>query len=336
MSARFLLLLLTFVSAAASGQQAGPAVSGKTYSEVAVYPLRDAPATAQSLNEARLSAEVSAAVTAIPVEVGQVVPKGTALVRLEPRDYQLAAERAAAALQSAQARLELAEGQLRRGQELKQRNFISQEALHQRETEVEVLRAEVALNRAQLETARRNLEKTTLRAPFRAVVRERLAHVGELAAPGTPLVALVDLSRVEVAAQIQVKDADSLRNARDIEFVALGERHPLRLSRVSPAINPDARNVEARLEFTGNAAAPGASGRIAWRDSQPHLPPELVVRREGRLGVFVLENGHARFVPLPEAQEGRPAPASLPPGARIAVDGRHLLKDGQPLTAQRP
>ncbi len=330
----FLLLALTIT--AANAQQANTTVSAKAFAEVAVYPMRDAPASARSLNEAKLSAEVSARVIAIPAEVGQVVPKGTPLIRLDSRDFELAADRADAALKSAQARLELAESQLRRGRELKERNFISQEALNQRETEVEVLRAEVALNRAQRETARRSLEKTTLRAPFRAVVRERLAHVGELAAPGTALIALVDLSRVEVAAQVQVKDVASLQNASEIEFVALGSRHPLKLSRVSPAINPDARNVEVRLAFTGNEAAPGASGRIAWRDTTPHMPPELVVRREGRLGVFVLENRHARFVPLPEAQEGRPAPAELPPDTRIAVDGRHLLTDGQPLAAQRP
>lgn len=336
MLSRILPLLLALAIAPAHAQPGNASVTAKPFAEVAVYPERDAPAAARSLNEARLSAEISARVVAIPVEVGQVVPKGAPVVRLDTRDFELAAERAAAALKSARARLALAESQLRRGQELRARNFISQEALNQRETEVEVLRAEVTLDRAQLETTRRSLEKATLRAPFRAVVRERLAHVGELAAPGTPLIALVDLSRVEVAAQVQVKDVASLQGAREIQFLALGARFPLKLTRVSPAINPDARNVEARLAFAGDEAPPGAAGRIAWRDTRPHVPPELVVRREGRLGVFLLENAHARFVPLPEAQEGRPAPADLPPDAPIALEGRHGLTDGQPLTARKP
>jgi RND family efflux transporter MFP subunit len=334
MNQRLLFVLLALMLPAAQAQAPGPGVMAKTFAEVAVYPEREAPAAAQSLNEAKLSAEVSATVVAIPVEVGQVVPRGAPLVRLDSRDFELAAERAGAALKSAQARLDLAESQLRRGQELQARNFISQEALHQRETEVEVLRAEVTLQRAQLDTARRNLAKTTLRSPYRAVVRERLAHEGELAAPGTPLLALVDLSRVEVAARVQVKDVAALQGAKNVDFVALGGRFPLKLLRISPAIDPDARNVEARLAFAGEGAQPGASGRIAWRDPRPHLPPELVARRDGRLGVFVLENGRARFVPLPQAQEGRPAPAELPPGARIAVEGRHLLSDGQPLKPQ--
>lgn len=334
MNKRLLILLFALSAAAAQAQTTSPGVTARAFAEVAVYPEREAPATAQSLNEAKLSAEVSATVVAIPVEVGQVVPKGAPLVRLDARDFELAAERAGAALKSTQARLELAESQLKRGQELQARNFISQEALHQRETEVDVLRAEVTLQRALLDAARRNLAKTTLRSPYRAVVRERLAHEGELAAPGTPLLALVDLSRVEVAARVQVKDVAALEGAKKVDFVALGRRYPLKLLRVSPAIDPDARNVEARLAFAGEGAQPGASGRIAWRDPRPHLPPELVARRDGKLGVFLLENGKARFVPLPEAQEGRPVPAELPPEARIAVEGRHQLSDGQPLKQQ--
>ncbi|MGB5079804.1 MAG: hypothetical protein WBO23_03560, partial [Burkholderiales bacterium] len=107
------------------------------------------------------------------------------------------------------------------------------------------------------------------------------------------------------------------------------------LLRVSPAIAPQARTVEARLRFRGEPAAAGASGAVTWRDSRPHIPAELVVRREGRLGVFVDERGLARFHPLAEAQEGRPAPADLAPGTRIVVSGQLALLDGQPLAAPR-
>jgi hypothetical protein len=89
--------------------------------------------------------------------------------------------------------------------------------------------------------------------------------------------------------------------------------------------------VDARLRFTGAAAAPGASGRIAWRDGDAHVAPELVVRRAGRLGVFVDDAGTARFHALPEAQEGRPARVDLPPNARLVVQGQLALKDGQRL-----
>jgi RND family efflux transporter MFP subunit len=333
---RLLIFLAVALPALAHAQNGGapaaPVVSARPFADVALFPEREAPATAQSLNEARLAAEVSAAIAAIPVEVGQTVAAGAVLVRLEARDFELGLARAKAQLDAAQSRLQLAESQLARARDLRARNFISSEALHQRESEAEVQRAEVALNRAQLDTARRALAKATIRAPYRAIVRQRLANVGELASPGTPLVSLVDLSRIEVAAQVQVKDAESLAAARDIRLQALGRQWPLELTRISPAINRDARNVEARLAFGREAAPPGADGRILWRDHRPHVPAELLVRREGGLGVFVVNDAKAHFVPIAQAQEGRPAAANLPPATRIVTEGRQVVRDGQPVT----
>lgn len=335
--------LLTGLTANAdAAEPAAPSVAYRALSEVAVYPERDAAAAAQSLNETRLSAEVTATIVDVPAQVGQTAPTGAILVRLDTRDFELAVGRAQAGLDSAQARLRLAESQLKRAQELQSRNFISPEGLHQRQTEVDVLRADVQLQRNQLDTARRNLAKTTIRAPFRAIVRTRDAHVGSLAVQGTSLLTLIDADRIEVAAQVQVKDLASLQAARDVSLHAHGAAYPLRLLRISPAINRESRNVEARLGFAGKTAPPGADGRIVWRDHRPHAPAELMVRREGRLGIFVLNSEQVRFIVLPEAQEGRPAIVDLPPETRIVTEGRFALRDGQvvapmmPAGAQRP
>jgi hypothetical protein len=61
------------------------------------------------------------------------------------------------------------------------------------------------------------------------------------------------------------------------------------------------------------------------------VPPELVVRRAGRLGLFVDDAGTARFHALSEAQEGRPARVDLPGSSRVVVSGQLALKDGQRL-----
>lgn len=313
-----------------------PPVTYRTLAELALYPERDAPAAAQSLNETRLSAEVSAAIVDVPARVGQTVAAGSIVVRLDARDFELAVARSQAGLDSAQARLRLAESQLKRARELQGRNFISPDALHQRETEVDVLRAEVQLQRTQLDTAKRNLAKTSIRAPFRAIVRTRDAHVGTLAVPGTPLLTLIDADRIEVAAQVQVKDIAPLQAARETSLHAHGTAYPLKLLRVSPAINRESRNVEVRLGFIGSTAPAGADGRIVWRDHRPHVPAELVVRREGRLGIFLVNSETARFMPLHEAQEGRPAAVDLPLETRIVTDGRFALRDGQAVAPEKP
>ncbi|MFZ5510088.1 MAG: efflux RND transporter periplasmic adaptor subunit [Pseudomonadota bacterium] len=235
-----LLLCLTLAAAAVAEP---PAVTYRSYAQVALYPERDAPATAVSDNESRIAAEISATIVAIPVEVAQVVAKGAVVARLDCRDYELAVHKAQAAHDSALARARLAQAQLKRAAELHRQAFISAEALSQRETEYAVQQADVKLSRAQLDTARHNRQKCILRAPFPAIVKARPGQVGELAAPGTPLLVLV--------------------------------------------------------------------------------------------GVFVIDGGRARFVPLPQAQEGRPAPAPLPPEAKIVIDGRHGLQDGQAFSSVR-
>ena len=125
---------------------------------------------------------------------------------------------------------------------------------------------------------------------------------------------------------------DAIKQVADIRFEGDGGTRPVSLERISPAIDRQARSVEARLRFVGEAPAPGAQGRILWRDTQAHLPAEVIVRREGRLGAFVVNDGHARFVPLPNAQEGRPAAVDLPPDTRVVVQGQLVLRDGAPVT----
>ena len=312
-----------------------PAVVMKPFSEVAIYPERNASAQAVSLNESRIAAEISGRIEAISVRVGERVARGAVLARIDCRDHELARERANASLVAARARLSLATQQLARASALGAQGFFSKEALAARETQVEVVRAESEQARTQLATAARSVDKCTVRSPFAAIVRERLGQVGELAAPGSPLVALSDAGHVEVSAQVQLADTESLTHARDPRFVGDGGTRGLALRRISPAINARAGSAEARLRFTGEPAAAGAAGSVVWRDSRAHIPAELVVRRKGSLGVFLAERGRARFHALAKAQEGRPAPAELAPQARIVVSGQLALRDGQALAAPR-
>jgi RND family efflux transporter MFP subunit len=327
---RRILPLLALAALPALAQQPAqpPVVGAKPFKDVALFPEREAPASAVSLNESRLSAEVSATVKDVAFDVGQVAPKGAVLIRLETRDYELALAKAQASLDSSRARARLAEQQLARSRELARQNFYSAEALTQKETEFAVQQAQVKLDEAQLAQARRNLEKCTLRAPFQAIVRSRQAQVGELAAPGTPLMTLSDAAHIEIAAQVPPRDVASLQGATEVRFTGSGGEHAVKLLRISPAISREARSVDVRLAFAAKAAAPGADGRILWRDPQPHLPAELVSKRGPVFGVFVLESDKARFVALPGAQEGRPVAAAMLAEKLIVTDGRHGLADG--------
>lgn len=329
------VLLLARVTAVAAANEPQP-VTWQPLGTLLMHVEREAPATALSLNQSRIASEVAARVQSIPVEVGEVVEAGAVLIELDTHDAELALQRAQAALDSVRARIRLAEFQLQRARELHKRNFVSEDTLTQRETELDVLRAERAGAEAQVASARRELDKCTVRAPYRAIVHERSAQVGERAAPGTPLLTLIDVSRIEVSAQVQPKDSASLQNAADIRFVAPDGEHPVQLLRISPAIDRATRTQEVRLQFVAEAAAPGTEGRIRWRSDGNLLPADLISRREGRLGVFIADGDTARFIVLEQAQEGRPAEVDLAPDTRIILDGRFGLQDGSKIIGQQP
>jgi len=303
-------------------------VAVQPLAELAVYPQFRAPASVLSDNDSRISAELSARIIEIPVRVGEVVKKGAILARLERTDFELALAREEAALQALQARIELADYQLSRARSLSRKKVVSEELLKQRESELSSLRAQLAGQEVALTQAKRQLEKCTVRAPFEAIISERLAHVGELASPGSALMQIVDNRHLEVSAQLQAPLAQSLPQAERPELVTPQRRYPLTLRRIVPAFDTRARTREARLQFTADAALPGSAGELVWRSQQPHLPAELLSRRDARLGVFIVDGDRARFIPLPRAEEGRPAAISLPGQTPVITLGRFRLQDG--------
>lgn len=309
-------------------------VTVRPAAELLFYPERSAPAEVVPLNDARLSAEINARVLEILVRVGDQVAAGELLVRLDCRDYAYRVEAQQAGQRALSSRLSLARTQLKRGRNLKKRSNISNEEVDARETEVLSLEAELAAQKEEEKQARLDLERCEIRSPFPAVVSERLASVGTLAAPGTPLVHLVQLDGAEVSARVRPLEADAGAQAESIHFSYLDRRYPLKLLRALPLVDPRTRTVEVRLGFAGDAAPPGASGRIHWSSAAAFVPAELLVRRDGRLGVFLVNDNHARFHPLPEALEGQPARAELPADARVIVQGRHSLSDGMEVTPQ--
>lgn len=307
-------------------------VQSQALSEIAIHPQREASAQAVSLNLARLSAELAARIDSIPVEPGQRIARGAIVARLDCADIQIAAQRAQATLESSRARLRLAQQQLQRSAELAAQNFISPAAHDARKTDVDVAVAEVKLNTAARAAARSDVGKCTVRSPYPAIVEARLAQVGELARPGTPLVQLWDTSRMQLSAQVQQADAEWLAEAKPV-FVSQGREYTVSLLRVSPAVNLAARTREARFGFGKSAPAPGSNGVLRWRDTRAFVPADYLVRRNTQLGIFVVEGQTARFVPLPDAQEGRPALATgLTGRSRIINAGRFALQDGMAIT----
>jgi RND family efflux transporter MFP subunit len=302
--------------------------------ELVIYPKRSAPATAISLNDSEISAELTARIVSIPVRVGETVNQGQLLVRLNCEDYELMLTQSEALVDSALAQVTLAKKQLRRVQSLIDKNNISREDLNLRQTELESARAELVSRRAERDRNALNVSRCAIRSPFDGIVLERIASVGERADAGTALVRLLDASHLELSAQVPVQHIDTLVSSVDIWFQPRDERHPLALRVITPFVNTLSRNREVRLTFIDKPALPGTAGRLVWQDAEPHLPASLLLMRNGALGTFIANDRRAHFVPLATALEGQPARISLPMGSRIIVEGRYGLHDGDSIAVQ--
>lgn len=308
------------------------AVTTESLADIARYPERSAPATVVAMSQPRVSAEVPARIEAILPKPGDVVDRGAVLARLDCRDHALAREAEQERLAALAARIDLAERKLARSEKLAASQLQAADILDERRSLLVDLRAQKAAQEAALSRARYLEARCTVKAPARSLVVEWLASPGDYAVPGTPLVALIDLSSIELQADVYAPDAAELETSRPaLGFeAASGGAWPVELRVVVGAIDPAARTREVRARFAAeDLALPGSAGRLVWRDSRPHLPANYLVERDGTPGVFVVEDERARFVPLPTAEVGRDTPVAIPLDSLVVVEGRFALTSGE-------
>ena len=311
----FLCLLVTMSSVLADGKVINVTVS--TVDQVAYYPQGSAPAAAMSLNDAMLSAHIQSSIIDISVLVADTVDKDDVLVQMDCRH-------ATATKQSNQAKMSLAEFQLQRAKKLRKGNNISEEILRTRQTELVIARSALKVSKIEV-------ERCQIKAPFRGVVRQRVADIGEWVTPGESLIQLVDLENVEVSAQLPDLSINELRDIQQFYFVVGNVRFSLQRRAISEVVGNPSRTREARFVFTDKRAQPGQSGRLIWQLAHRYLPSRYLVKRDDVNGIFVVENGQARFIAMPDTQEGRPIQIDLAKDVQVIDKGRYSVKDNVPV-----
>ncbi len=290
--------------------------------------VQDAPATVVPANAPDLAAEITARIERVRVRVGDRVAPGDVLVELDCRPYASRLAAARATLQELETRAAFAADQLARARDLKSTRSISEEIVDQRRSERDSLLAQQQAQRQAIVQAELDVERCVIRAPFVAVVTGRQADVGGLAVPGAVLLRLVALEDPEISAALRESEVDGLARAAEIALRYDGRSYPARVRSILPVVQERQLTREVRLAFAAATAPIGAAGRLVWHDGRNRLPAEYLVRRDQQLGIFVVEDGSARFVALPEAVEGRPVVVDLPPQTALVIDGRQRLVDG--------
>ena len=148
--------------------------------------------------------------------VGGFVSGDDVLLRIDPRDYQTNLLHAQAALETAESALvqEKGRGQvaLREWEKLPRNSQRSPEArdLYLRKPQLEEANARLLAARADLNTARDNLERTIIRAPYDALIKQKHTDLGQFVAAGTALADIFSVETAEVRLPIPQSKLDYL------------------------------------------------------------------------------------------------------------------------------
>ncbi len=166
--------------------------------------------TVHPAREVELRPRVTGEIIAISDEFvpGGRFLKGETVLQIDPTDYELAVEQRESEVAEAQSTLALELGQqsiAKREYELLGETIADEDrALVLRQPQLESVRANLKTAQAALQQAKLNLDRTTVRAPFNAVVRTRGVNVGMQATTLTPLATLVGADQYWVEVTLPV------------------------------------------------------------------------------------------------------------------------------------
>ncbi len=150
--------------------------------------------------ESQLIPEVSGPVVWMSPSLvtGGYFEQGDVLARVDPARYQTALERAIANVERARGEFEYAHATLERQRQLAEEEIVSPLRFEEAQRGETTARANLADAEAALGDARRDLERTEIRAPFEGRVRDEQVDLGQYVNRGTPFATLYATDYLEV------------------------------------------------------------------------------------------------------------------------------------------
>jgi RND family efflux transporter MFP subunit len=260
--------LLTIRNSALS---AGPSITGS------VQPER----------RADLRAEVAAVVLSVLKENGEPVKRGDVLVRLDQTSIRDALTSSEASERAAIQAYEQAERQFQRMTTLRQTGVVSAQQVEDAESRRNTAQSDRESARTRVVTARQQLERTEVRAPFDGIISDRKVSAGDTAQIGKELLKVIDPRSLRFEGLVSADSIGDVKIGQPVVFRIHGfaERDFMgTIARVNPAANATTRQVEVLVTFDDakqqpNVAGLYAEGRIETsRSAALTIPPSALVR----------------------------------------------------------
>ena len=255
--------------------------------------------TTQPVDQTIVKARVAGRLAEVLVREGDRVAKGQVLARFETNELQSQGQRAAIGARRRPRRRALDGARPRRqGDAGQAQHRLAVGRSMPPAPTAENKASMVSVAEAQLEIAQRNLRDAEVKAPFDGVVGERIANQGESLPIDGKILALLDTSHVEVAAQMPAADV-------------------VRLKVGQPATRDAGRLRRARVPGPHHPHQPDGAGRLALDPGlcRDQRPPRRAARRPVRHGL-------GRSSP----RRAMRSPCRPPPCART-TQGDYVLAD---------
>jgi len=283
--------------------------------------------TVRAKLHATLEAKLSGHIEKMPVALGEKVQKGQLIARLD-------AEEVAARLEQAEASLEEADRNWKRISTLFEQQSVTRAEYDAAQTRQRMAKGAAA-------EAKAMMGYVEITAPFDGIVAKKWADVGDLAAPGKPLIDIEDPSALQMEADVPDGIAASIQRDSQMKIRVGSADTDITgiVSEIAPVADPNSRTFHVKLDLPPTAGLmPGQFARLAVPTgdaSTIRVPVAAVIPRGQMELVFVVVNGQAQ---LRIVKVGRQIAnefevvSGLNSGDQVVTEGAATLTDGQPVT----
>lgn len=283
--------------------------------------------TLEANEQVEIKSEIDGVVEEITFAEGQPVKKDDVLFSIDQRKL-------AAALQQAQANLQLAETTARRYEELVKTQAVSQQEYDQTVANLATARAALVLGQEQLEDA-------TIKAPFDGTMGERLVSTGQFVSKGASLGFLVDYDPVKVSFYIPERYLGDIRTGQKVEMTVAAypeETFTGEVYFIDPTINQDTRTalVKGTVPNPQNRLRPGMFAGLNLitrvRSAGIAVPESALMVNLDTVKIYVADSGgtaHSRSVKTGMRFDGMvEITDGLAPGEVVVTEGIQKIRDG--------
>lgn len=273
--------------------------------------------------------EIAGRIARIGFNEGQKVSRGQLLIKLDSSNQ-------VSALEEAKANLTLSQANFDRAVRLLKQGAATEKARDEAESKF-------LIDQAKLETAKTNLEKTQIIAPFEGVVGLRNVSLGAYVSPGEEIVQLQSLDPLKVDFRLPEVNLGLLHSGQSVllssdafpKMTFTGDIYA-----IDPVVDANGRSVVARARVPNpeGRLKPGMFVRVEVQvgDTAPSLliPEEALVPRGHDVFVFRVSDGKvssvkvaigSRRLGMAQITEG------LAEGDVIVTAGQMKLRDGAPV-----